>query len=108
MVVNRFSFVFPNTALVTATLAIGKSLDSHAIQIFGTVLACILIVVWLFVWAMMIRALWLKRLLWPGEMDGAEVSLKTWAGPGPANVNENGHATGHHLVGGLFRHRVEV
>ncbi|TVY90594.1 Malic acid transport protein, partial [Lachnellula willkommii] len=90
-----FSFVFPNTALVTATLAIGKSLESHAIQILGTVLACILIVVWIFVWAMMIRALWLKKLLWPGEIDGAEASLKRWTGPGPAN--------GHDLVGGLFR-----
>ena len=49
---------------------------------------------------MMIRALWLKKLLWPGEIDGAEVSLKTWAGTGTAN--------GHPLVGGLFRHRVEV
>jgi tellurite resistance protein TehA-like permease len=44
-----FSFVFPNTALVTATQAIGKSLGSDAIQIFGTVMAGLLVLVWIFV-----------------------------------------------------------
>jgi hypothetical protein len=97
---ERFSFVFPNTALVTATLAIGKSLESSAIQIFGTVLSCLLIVVWFFVWAMMIRALWLRRLLWPGEMDGSEVSLKKWAS------SRHGHGNGNHL-GGIFQRRIE-
>ncbi|KAF4625133.1 hypothetical protein G7Y89_g13036 [Cudoniella acicularis] len=38
-----YSFVFPNTALLTATLAIGKSLGFNAIQIFGTVIAVILV-----------------------------------------------------------------
>jgi tellurite resistance protein TehA-like permease len=75
---SRFSFVFPNTAMVTATQAIGKAFDASAIQVFGTVLACILIVVWIFVFGMMIRAFWLKRLLWPSAMDGSEISTKKW------------------------------
>ncbi|TVY75873.1 Malic acid transport protein [Lachnellula suecica] len=75
-----FSFVFPNSALVTATLAIGKSLDSRAIQILGTVLAVLLVLVWIGVWGMMIRALWLRRLLWPGEVDGSEASMRRWMG----------------------------
>jgi len=64
-----FSFVFPNTALVTATQAVGKSLESGAIEIFGTVLACILVAVWMFVVGMMIRAILLKRLLWPKDLQ---------------------------------------
>ncbi len=70
-----FSFVFPNTALVTATQAIGKSLDADEIKIFGTVLAGLLVLVWIFVFSMMIRALFKKRLLWPEGVDGSE---KEW------------------------------
>jgi len=60
-----YSFIFPNTALVTATLAVGKSFASRAIQIVGTTLAVILIVVWLVIFGMMIRAIYRKQILWP-------------------------------------------
>lgn len=64
-----YSFVFPNTAMVTATQALGKSLDVGAINIFGTVLAVLLVMMWLFVFGMMVRAFLLKRLLWPRDDD---------------------------------------
>lgn len=101
-----FSFVFPNTALVTATLAVGKSLEASAIQIFGTVLAGILVLVWIFVCVMMVRALWRGRLLWPGEIDGAEASLRRWArqrreGKGGEKGVVDGNAN--HL-GGILHH----
>lgn len=70
--------MFPNTALVTATLAMGKALDSAAIEILGTVLSAGLVLVWIYVFSMMLRALLVRRLLWPGRADGAEVSLRTW------------------------------
>lgn len=73
-----YSFIFPNTAMVTATQAIGKAFNSTAIKIFGTVLAGLLIAVWMFVFGMMIRAFWLKRLLWPKTMDGSNLSTKKW------------------------------
>lgn len=60
-----YSFVFPNTALVTATFAIGKAFGSKTIQVVGCVLAVILIMVWIFVFMMMIRAIVLKQILWP-------------------------------------------
>lgn len=87
-----FSFVFPNTALVTATQALGKSLNSNGLKIFGTVMAVLLVILWIFVFGMMIRALWLRRLLWPGEIDGAEASRWRWtakmegAGAHPKNM----------------------
>jgi tellurite resistance protein TehA-like permease len=71
-----YSFVFPNTALITATLAIGKSLGSGAIQIFGTVLAGILVVMWMFVFGMMIRAILRRRLLWPKDILGTKLQNK--------------------------------
>ena len=60
-----FSFVFPNTALVTATFAVGDAFDSVVIQIVGCVMTCILIIVWIVVFGMMIRAIKLKHILWP-------------------------------------------
>jgi tellurite resistance protein TehA-like permease len=77
---QRFSFVFPNTALITATFALANSLGSHGMKVFGTVLSALLVIVWIFVFGMMVRAFILRRLLWPGEVDGAEVSRNKWAG----------------------------
>lgn len=81
---NRYSYIFPNTALISATLAIGKALDSNAIQIFGTVLSVLLVVLWIVVFFMMIRALVFKRLLWSvgagGRKYGSEASWRRWFG----------------------------
>jgi tellurite resistance protein TehA-like permease len=71
-----YSFIFPNTAMITATQAIGKAFDSKPIKIFGTVLSVMLVVVWIYVFGMMLRALALRRLLWPGEVDEAEASKR--------------------------------
>lgn len=60
--------------MVTATQAIGVAFDSDAIKILGTVLACMVIVVWLLVFGTMIRAIWLRRLLWPGKKTLAQRS----------------------------------
>ena len=60
-----YSYVFPNTALVTSTLAIGKAFESKSIQIIGCVLTPILILTWFFVVGMMVRAVMLKQILWP-------------------------------------------
>ena len=60
-----FSYVFPNTALVTATFAIGKAFDIRAIQILACVMTSILVALWFGVVGMMIRAIFLKQILWP-------------------------------------------
>ena len=60
-----FSFVFPQTALVTATFAIGKAFESHPIQVIGCVMACMLILLWFFVIGKMIRAIIIHQIMWP-------------------------------------------
>lgn len=60
-----YSFVFPNTALVTATFAVGKAFNSVGIQIVGCVMTVVVIGVWVFVFVMMVRAIYLKQILWP-------------------------------------------
>ncbi|KAI9752520.1 MAG: hypothetical protein M4579_005596 [Chaenotheca gracillima] len=60
-----YSFVFPQTAMTTATLAIGKAFSSHAIQIIGTVMAGLVVGVWIFVFVMNIRAVVTGQILLP-------------------------------------------
>ncbi|KAJ5598901.1 voltage-dependent anion channel-domain-containing protein [Penicillium lagena] len=62
---NWFSFVFPNTALVTATFAVGKAFSCKAINIVGCVMVFPLVLMYLFVCGMMIRAIALRHILWP-------------------------------------------
>ncbi|KAI0095614.1 voltage-dependent anion channel-domain-containing protein [Daldinia grandis] len=64
-----WSFVFPNTALVTATLALAAALDSTGLRITGCAMAAVLIVVWALVFISMLRCLWNRELLWPKELE---------------------------------------
>ena len=60
-----YSFVFPNTALVTSTFAVGKAFNSDAIQTLGCAMTILLFLTYLFVFSMMVRAIALKHILWP-------------------------------------------
>ncbi|KAL8692629.1 MAG: hypothetical protein Q9218_002393 [Villophora microphyllina] len=60
-----FSFVFPNTALITATFAVGKAFRSKAIQVIGCVMTVCLIIAWFWVFGMMIYAIKHRQILWP-------------------------------------------
>ena len=62
-----YSFIFPNTALITATFAIGKAFNARAIQIVGCVMTIMLICMWFFVVFMMIRAIKHHQILWPQQ-----------------------------------------
>jgi len=57
------------TALTTATFAIGHALDNHPIRVLGCVMSCLLIIGWFAVFAMMIRAVVVKDILWPQKQE---------------------------------------
>lgn len=64
------SFIFPNTGLGLGTFAVARALDNNkAIEIVGAVILVGLILGWLFVIGMMIRAVYLKHLLWPQKQE---------------------------------------
>jgi tellurite resistance protein TehA-like permease len=67
-----YSYVFPNTGLTTATFAIGKALDNRPINILGCVMTVLLIIAWLAVFIMMIRAVIAKDILWPQKQEDRE------------------------------------
>jgi tellurite resistance protein TehA-like permease len=60
-----FSFIFPQTALTTATFAIGEAFDVYSLKVIGCVMTCALFVAWFFVVFMMCRAIKQKEILWP-------------------------------------------
>lgn len=64
-----FSFVFPNTALVTATFQIGRAFDCEPLEIVGCAMAGLLVVAWATVFGMMVRCIYQRKLLWPQRSD---------------------------------------
>lgn len=69
------AFIFPNTALTTATFAVGKALNNRPVQIVGCVLTCALVVMWFFVVGMGIRAVILRQILWPQKQEDRDEDL---------------------------------
>ncbi|KAF4945884.1 hypothetical protein FGADI_11626 [Fusarium gaditjirri] len=62
-----WSFVFPNTALVTATSVMGKIFDSNGLHIFASIMTAAIIIVWALIFIRMCWSLKSKKLLWPKE-----------------------------------------
>lgn len=62
-----FSFVFPPTALISATFQLGRAFNNRPLEIVGCVMAAVLVVVWAAVFWKMIRCIYERKLLWPKE-----------------------------------------
>lgn len=62
-----WTFVFPNTGFVLATIEIGRAIESDAILIVGSVLTVVMVCLWLFVAGCHVRAVLRGDILWPGK-----------------------------------------
>ena len=67
-----FSYIFPQTALTTATFRVADAFDIHALKIIGCVMTGLLVAMWIFVMGMMIRAIIMKQVLWPDKGEDRE------------------------------------
>ncbi|KAH9223560.1 voltage-dependent anion channel-domain-containing protein [Leptodontidium sp. 2 PMI_412] len=67
--VTFFAYVFPNSALVSATHMVGQAFENDVVEILGTVLGVSLIVVWIVVFGKTVWGVWRRRLLWPAEKE---------------------------------------
>lgn len=67
-----YSYIFPQTALTTATFRIADAFGIHALKIVGCVMTGLLVAMWFFVVGMMIRAIILKQILWPEKGEDRE------------------------------------
>ncbi|KAK5108969.1 hypothetical protein LTR62_007684 [Meristemomyces frigidus] len=64
-----YSYVFPNTALTSATFSIARALNNRPIAILGCVMTCLLICAWITVFSLMVRAVVVKDILWPQKQE---------------------------------------
>lgn len=64
-----YSYVFPQTALTTATFAVGRALNNRAIRIVGCAMTILVMILWLIVFVLMIRAVIKKDILWPQKQE---------------------------------------
>ena len=62
-----WSFVFPNTGFIIATIQIGTAIASKAVLWFATVLIVLEVCMWLFVGLAHIKAVRDGQILWPGK-----------------------------------------
>ncbi|KAF5006117.1 hypothetical protein FDECE_7489 [Fusarium decemcellulare] len=60
-----WSFVFPNTALITATGVMGNVFESTGLHIFACVMTVAIIIIWAVIFGRMVWSLKHKKLLWP-------------------------------------------
>lgn len=68
-----YSFIFPNTALTTATFAVANALGGNrGIRIVGYILTVALVITWFLVFLCMIRAVLKKQVLWPQMQEDRE------------------------------------
>ncbi|KAI5463649.1 voltage-dependent anion channel [Mariannaea sp. PMI_226] len=62
-----WAFVFPNVGFTLATASIGEEFESSGIEWLASAMTVILVVMWFVVFTAQIRAIWLKKILWPGR-----------------------------------------
>lgn len=59
----------PKPALTSATFSIAKAFDCRPIRILGCVMTILLVIAWMAIFIMMIRAVIVKDILWPQKQE---------------------------------------
>ncbi|KAK0639952.1 voltage-dependent anion channel-domain-containing protein [Cercophora newfieldiana] len=64
--------VFPNVGFVLATLALGREFQNEAVLWFGTAISILMLCVYLFVGANLVKAVWKQEIVYPGRDEDVE------------------------------------
>ena len=62
-----WAMVFPNTGFCLATISVAKQFDNQGLKILGTVMACIVFIIYFVVLQAQIKAVWRQDILYPGR-----------------------------------------
>ncbi|UPX10680.1 uncharacterized protein EKO05_0001323 [Ascochyta rabiei] len=62
-----WAFIFPNVGFMVSTVMIGNELESEEILWVGSVMTALLAAIWCVAFIGCIRAVWTKRIVWPGK-----------------------------------------
>lgn len=68
-----WAFIFPNGGFTLATIQIGEALDSHSIKVVSSVMTVLLVIAWLVIAVLCIKAFLQKRVMWPGRDDDKDL-----------------------------------
>jgi tellurite resistance protein TehA-like permease len=69
---NWWAFIFPNAGLTIALIKIAEALKSDGIKGICTAMTILLVIAWIGVVSMNVRAVWKGDVLWPGMDEDAE------------------------------------
>ena len=70
---NWWAFIFPNAGLALAIIQLGKVYKSPGVDWVASVLTVLLVVMWIIVTVANIRAVWQKKILWPGKDEDGDM-----------------------------------
>jgi len=62
-----WAMVFPNTGFTIATISIGGALRSEGVLFAGNIMTIGIVIMWIFVLTMHIRAVWFSDIMYPGR-----------------------------------------
>lgn len=75
---NWWAFIFPNAGLTLAAIQTAKALDSDGIRGVCSALTVMLVVMWLLVAVLCIKAVWKGEMLWPGKDEDKTMEGIGW------------------------------
>jgi tellurite resistance protein TehA-like permease len=68
-----WAFIFPNVGFMLGTTAIGQELESEGILWVASAITIGLVAIWLVSAAGCVRAVWTRRIVWPGKDEDKDV-----------------------------------
>jgi tellurite resistance protein TehA-like permease len=69
---NWWAFIFPNAGLTIALVQIADVLRSNTIKGICSAMTILLVVIWVTLAFMTVRAVWMGNVLWPGMDEDME------------------------------------
>lgn len=72
---NFWAFIFPNVGLTIATIQIGTVLNSTGIKAVSSAMTILLVIGWLIIVPLTVKAVWTGQVMWPG-MDEDEEDIE--------------------------------
>ncbi|KAL5406541.1 hypothetical protein PMIN06_012377 [Paraphaeosphaeria minitans] len=85
---NWWAFIFPNAGLTLATIQIAGALNSDGIRGVASALTIVLVMLWLLVAVLCIKAVFMGELLWPGKDEDKTMKGIGWGKDGAFSDND--------------------
>ena len=67
-----WSFVFPNTGFIIATIDVGNAIQSEGILWVASAATIVQVAMWMLVSVAHVRAVWKGQICWPGKDEDKE------------------------------------